>query len=62
MFTTARPAQPAPAALNAVTQRLAAFSLALLMTTALLASVEWLATSEPAPAQLARSAAQAVRG
>ncbi len=43
-------------------QRLAASSLALLMTLAMLGSVDLLATSSPTPAQLARAAAEAPRG
>ena len=42
---------------QAAAQRLTAFSLALVMTLAMLASVDHLATSEPAAAQLARAEA-----
>jgi hypothetical protein len=40
------------------TQRIAAFALALVMTVGMLGTVQALATSEPAAAQLARAEAQ----
>jgi hypothetical protein len=49
-----------PAAQHA-TQRLAAFTLALLLTFGMFASVDHLATSEPAASQLARAEAAAAR-
>ena len=54
--------QPAaePAAQSA-TQRLAAFTLALLLTLGMFASVDHLATSEPTASQLARAEAAAAR-
>lgn len=42
---------------NALTQRFAAFTLALLMTLGMLATVDHLATSEPGAAQMARAEA-----
>lgn len=42
--------------------RLAAFSLALLMTLGMLGTVEHLATSEASPAQMARFTAESARG
>lgn len=44
------------------THRLAALSLALLMTLGMLGAVDALATSEPTPAQLARVTGEAARG
>ena len=43
------------------TQRLAAFTLAVLMTLCMFATVDHLATSEPGAAQLARTDAAAAR-
>lgn len=47
---------------QAALQRLASFSLALLMTLGMLGSVNHLATSDATPAQMARAAAEAARG
>ena len=48
---------------QALTQRLSAFTLALVMTLGMLSTVDLLATSEPGAAQLARNAMlQAARG